>query len=197
MQKSSIFTNEEYSVIINKNSKILSFNKLQNCTIYSATISGSEIANSVVATNSTIKHSFLSGTIVRMGATVGPFSNLREGSVIGENVRIGNFVETKNSNIGANTKIAHLTYVGDVTLGKSVNVGCGVVFCNYNGKIKQKTFVSDNVFIGSNSNLIAPLWIDENSFIAAGSTITNNIPSNCLAIARARQINKENYITNN
>ena len=133
MQKSSIFTNEEYSVIINKNSKILSFNKLQNCTIYSATISGSEIANSVVATNSTIKHSFLSGTIVRMGATVGPFSNLREGSVIGENVRIGNFVETKNSNVGANTKIAHLTYVGDATLGKSVNVGCGVVFCNYNG----------------------------------------------------------------
>ena len=197
MQKSGIFTNEEYSVIINKNSKILNFNKLQNCTIYSATIMGSDIANSVVATGAIVKHSCLSGTIIRRSATVGPFSNLREGSVIGENVRIGNFVETKNSNIGEETKVAHLTYVGDATIGKSVNVGCGVVFCNYNGKIKQKTFVSDNVFIGSNSNLIAPLWIDENSFIAAGSTITNNIPSNCLAIARSRQINKENYINNN
>ncbi len=197
MQKSGIFTNEEYSVIINKNSKILNFNKLQNCTIYSATIMGSDIANSVVATGAIVKHSCLSGTIIRRSATVGPFSNLREGSVIGENVRIGNFVETKNSNIGEKTKVAHLTYVGDATIGKSVNVGCGVVFCNYNGKIKQKTFVSDNVFIGSNSNLIAPLWIDKNSFIAAGSTITNNIPSNCLAIARSRQINKENYINNN
>lgn len=193
MQKQSIFTNEEYSVIIGKNSKILSFNKLNNCTIYGATISASNIFNSVVATGAEVKNSSLSGTVVRRNAKVGVYSHLREGSVIGENVRIGNFVETKNSNIGLGSKVAHLTYVGDAMVGKNVNVGCGTVFCNYNGKIKQKTFVGDNVFIGSNSNLVAPLVLENNSFIAAGSTITQNVPEHALAIARTRQVNKQNY----
>lgn len=196
MRNKGIFTNEEYSVVINKNSKILSFNKINNCTVYDGTISASEVSNSVIASGAVVKHSFLNGAIVRRNATVGVYSHLREGSVIGENVRIGNFVETKNSNIGANTKVAHLTYVGDATIGKNVNVGCGTVFCNYNGKIKQQTVVGNNVFIGSNSNLVAPLHISSNSFIAAGSTITQNIPQHCLAIARARQVNKENYLCN-
>ncbi len=195
MQKEGIFTNEEYSVIIKSNSQILSFNKLNNCTIYSATVGASHIFNSVVADGAKIKNSYLSGAIVRRNATVGVFSHLREGSVISDNVRIGNFVETKNSNIGSGSKVAHLTYVGDATLGKNVNVGCGTVFCNYNGKIKQQTVVGNNVFIGSNSNLVAPLEVNDNSFIAAGSTITNNVPSNTLAIARARQINKLNYFS--
>ncbi len=195
MQKEGIFTNEEYSVIIKSNSQILSFNKLNNCTIYSATVGASHIFNSVVADGAKIKNSYLSGAIVRRNATVGVFSHLREGSVISDNVRIGNFVETKNSNIGSGSKVAHLTYVGDATLGKNVNVGCGTVFCNYNGKIKQQTVVGNNVFIGSNSNLVAPLEVNDNSFVAAGSTITNNVPSNTLAIARARQINKLNYFS--
>ena len=195
MQKEGIFTNEEYSVIIKSNSQILSFNKLNNCTIYSATVGASHIFNSVVADGAKIKNSYLSGAIVRRNATVGVFSHLREGSVISDNVRIGNFVETKNSNIGSGSKVAHLTYVGDATLGKNVNVGCGTVFCNYNGKIKQQTVVGNNVFIGSNSNLGAPLEVNDNSFVAAGSTITNNVPSNTLAIARARQINKLNYFS--
>ncbi|MBQ2864303.1 MAG: hypothetical protein IJE91_02420 [Clostridia bacterium] len=194
MQKQGIFTNDEYSVIINKNAKILSFNKLNNCTIYGAQISASHIFNSVVADGAEVNSSYLRGAIVRRHAKVGVFSHLREGSVIGEHVRIGNFVETKNSNIGAQSKVAHLTYVGDAMVGKNVNVGCGTVFCNYNGKIKQKTFVGDNVFIGSNSNLVAPLVIDSNTFIAAGSTITQNVPEHALAIARARQINKLNYL---
>ena len=121
------------------------------------------------------------------------FSHLREGSVIADGVRIGNFVETKNANIGTGTKVAHLTYVGDATIGKNVNVGCGTVFCNYNGKIKQQTYVGNNVFIGSNVNLVAPLVVEDNAFIAAGSTITNNVPNSALAIARARQTNKPNY----
>ena len=193
MQKQGIFTNEEYSVIIKNNSKILSFNNLNNCTIYSATISGSQINNSVVADGAEIKNSYLSGAIVRRNATVGVFSHLREGSVIADSVRIGNFVETKNANIGTGTKVAHLTYVGDATIGKNVNVGCGTVFCNYNGKIKQQTYVGNNVFIGSNANLVAPLVVEDNAFIAAGSTITNNVPNSALAIARVRQTNKPNY----
>lgn len=194
MQKQGIFTNDEYSVIINKNAKILSFNKLNSCTIYGAQISASHILNSVVADGAEVNSSYLRGAIVRRHAKVGVFSHLREGSVIGEHVRIGNFVETKNSNIGAQSKVAHLTYVGDAMVGRNVNVGCGTVFCNYNGKIKQKTFVGDSVFIGSNSNLVAPLVIDSNTFIAAGSTITQNVPEHALAIARARQINKLNYL---
>ena len=134
------------------------------------------------------------GTIVGNNAKIGVFSRLRENSIIGNNVKIGNFVETKNATISTNSKIPHLSYVGDAKIGKNVNVGCGTVFCNYNGKIKQQTIVGDNVFVGSNSNLIAPVTIESNSFIAAGSTITNLVPANALAIARSRQINKLNYI---
>ena len=132
--------------------------------------------------------------MVGNGVSIGVYSHLRPDSTIMDNARIGNFVETKQSTIGNNSKVAHLTYVGDAIVGNNVNVGCGTVFCNYNGVKKQKTIVGDNVFIGSNSNLVAPLNISDNSFIAAGSTITLDVPQYSLAIARARQVNKEDYL---
>lgn len=109
------------------------------------------------------------------------------------NCRIGNFVEIKNSKIGEGTKISHLTYLGDTTCGKNVNWGCGCVTVNYDGKFKNKTYIGDNVFIGCNTNLIAPLSVGNNVFIAAGSTITDDIPDEAFSIARTRQITKEDY----
>ncbi|MFD1465688.1 bifunctional UDP-N-acetylglucosamine diphosphorylase/glucosamine-1-phosphate N-acetyltransferase GlmU [Lapidilactobacillus mulanensis] len=124
---------------------------------------------------------------------IGPNSHLRPKAVIGEEAHIGNFCEIKNATIGARTKVGHLTYVGDATLGTDINVGCGVVFVNYDGVQKFHTNVGDHSFIGSNSNLIAPLDLAQHSFVAAGSTITDDIPEHAMAIARARQVNKNDY----
>lgn len=154
----------------------------------------SELNDSIVANNTTIKHSLINNSQIGSNTTIGPFAQLRNDSIIGNNVRIGNFVEIKNSKIGNNTKIAHLTYVGDTICGENVNFGCGVVTVNYDGIKKNKTIIENNVFIGCNVNLIAPLTIKENSYIAAGSTITQDVPAKSLSIARTRQINKEDYI---
>ncbi|MPN12486.1 Bifunctional protein GlmU [bioreactor metagenome] len=130
---------------------------------------------------------------VKKAADVGPFAHLRPNAEIGEGAHIGNFVEVKNAEIGNHTKVGHLTYVGDATLGEDINVGCGVVFVNYDGKQKHHTKVGAHSFIGSNSNIVAPVTIEDHSSIAAGSTITNDVPEYALAIARARQVNKEGY----
>ena len=127
------------------------------------------------------------------GTRIGPGVVLRGETTIGENCKITNFVEIKKSTLGDGTKVSHMSYIGDATIGKNCNIGCGVVFCNFDGKAKHETKVGDNVFIGSNSNLIAPLTIGENAFIAAGSTITNDVPASSLALARARQAIKENW----
>lgn len=155
------------------------------------TIEDSEIADSVEITQSVIEKS-----TIHSGADVGPHSHLRPESVIGENAHIGNYVEIKKATIGEATKIGHHTYVGDAEVGKNVNIGCGVVFANYDGKAKSKTIVGDDSFIGSNSNLVAPVKLGEKTFIAAGSTITEEVPSDALGIARARQVVKENFYTN-
>lgn len=118
---------------------------------------------------------------------IGPFAHLRTGSKIGDNVRVGNFCEIKNSEIGSNSKISHLAYVGDAVVGKNCNIGCGVIFVNYNGKIKQKTFVGDNVFVGSNVNLIAPLNIGNSAYICAGTTVDKSVEANDFVIGRVRQ----------
>jgi bifunctional UDP-N-acetylglucosamine pyrophosphorylase/glucosamine-1-phosphate N-acetyltransferase len=118
---------------------------------------------------------------------------LRAGAAIGNNCRIGDYVEIKKSVLRDNVKAAHLAYIGDAEVGSQTNIGCGTVFANYNGKIKQKTIVGEGAFIGANANLVAPLIIGDNAFVAAGSTVTENIPKNALAIARKRQIIKENY----
>lgn len=195
MQKLSLVANDKFGVTISGN--IVSYNKLKNCKIENATVNASDISNCTVKENASIEHAFMRGSVVNKNATIGVYARLRENSIIGEYVRIGNFVETKNAEICDYSKVSHLTYVGDALIGKNVNVGCGTVFCNYNGKIKQKTIVGNNVFIGSNTNLVAPLVVEDDAFIGAGSTITDNVPSFALAIARSRQINKLNYINKN
>lgn len=161
----------------------------ENCLI----TSNSQIVDSTIEDDVTIKTSVIEESIVRKGADVGPYAHLRPLADIGEKAHVGNFVEIKKAEIGEGTKVGHLTYVGDATLGKEINVGCGVVFVNYDGKNKHHTTVGDNSFIGSASNLIAPVTIGEGAFIAAGSTINQDIPADAMGIARARQVNKEDY----
>lgn len=125
---------------------------------------------------------------------IGPFAHLRPGTVLEERVRIGNFVEVKKSTIGCGSKANHLTYIGDATIGKDVNVGAGTITCNYDGKRKHPTIIADNVFIGSNTALVAPVTIGKHAVIGAGSTITKDVPDNALAVARGKQTNYEHYV---
>ncbi|HHZ02161.1 MAG TPA: bifunctional UDP-N-acetylglucosamine diphosphorylase/glucosamine-1-phosphate N-acetyltransferase GlmU [Tissierellia bacterium] len=160
-----------------------------NCTIGPNT----RIINSVIRDNVTVESSKVVESFVDEGTSVGPFANLRPGSKIGKKVKIGDFVEVKKSTIGDNSKSSHLAYIGDAEIGKNVNIGCGVVFVNYDGKNKHKTIVKDGAFIGSNANLVAPVIVEEEGFVAAGSTITENVEQGSLAIARARQVNKKGF----
>ncbi len=125
---------------------------------------------------------------------VGPFAYVRPGSVIGKGTKIGDFVEVKNSTVGDHTKVSHLSYIGDCDVGENVNVGCGTVVVNYDGRKKHRTRIGDNAFVGCNANLISPVKIYNNAYIAAGSTITDDVPENALAIARVRQENKEGWV---
>jgi len=154
---------------------------------------GTKITDSHIGENCVIKSSRIMSSVVGDGTAIGPYANLREGNKVGKNCRISNFVELKKSQLGDGTKVAHMSYVGDATLGKNCNIGCGVVFANYNGKVKSKTTLGDGVFVGSNSNLVAPLNLDDNAYVAAGSTITKDVPKHALAIARTMQTIKENY----
>lgn len=153
----------------------------------------SEIVDSHIGNQVVVKQSVIEESVVREGADVGPYAHLRPKADVGANVHIGNFVEVKNATIDEGTKVGHLTYVGDATLGKDINVGCGVVFVNYDGKNKHQTVVGDHAFIGSATNIVAPVTIGDHAVTAAGSTITEDVPSEDLAIARARQVNKEGY----
>ncbi|CAI2632043.1 Bifunctional protein GlmU [Apilactobacillus kunkeei] len=153
----------------------------------------SEIRDCIIHDNVTVTSSLLEESEMMEGSNIGPYSHLRPEAKIGENVHLGNFVEVKKAQIDEGTKVGHLTYVGNAHLGKNINVGCGVIFANYDGKNKHNTEVGDNSFIGSNANLIAPLHIDDHTFIAAGSTITDDIKQYDMAIARQRQTNKPGY----
>src|SRR5690606_31956935 len=153
----------------------------------------SEVHNSEIHENVQVKHSYVYDSVVRKNTTVGPFAHLREHADIGESNRIGNFVEVKKSSTGFNTKASHLAYIGDAEVGSNVNFGCGTITVNYDGVNKNKTVIGDWAFIGCNTNLIAPITIGDNVFIAAGSTVTKDIPSNSFAIARSHQITKEDY----
>lgn len=130
---------------------------------------------------------------VLSGADIGPFVHIRPNSVVGERVHLGNFVEVKNSNIGTGTKVSHLTYVGDSDVGERVNFGCGTVTVNYSGKAKYRTEIGNDVFIGCNTNLVAPVKVGDGAYTAAGSTITEDVPESALGIARARQVNKTDW----
>ncbi|MCF8495094.1 MAG: bifunctional UDP-N-acetylglucosamine diphosphorylase/glucosamine-1-phosphate N-acetyltransferase GlmU [Alphaproteobacteria bacterium] len=135
--------------------------------------------------------SYLEGVVIGEGASVGPFARLRPGSEIGEGARIGNFVEIKNSSIGAGSKVGHLAYVGDCAMGAEVNFSAGAITVNYDGVDKHRTVIGEGAMIGSNVNLVAPVEIGKNAYIAAGSTITRNIPADALAIARERETIRE------
>ena len=153
----------------------------------------SEIIDSVIHDEVVIQSSTIKNAVIYSGADVGPYAHIRPNSKIGENVHVGNFVEIKNAKIDAGTKVGHLTYVGDADLGKDINIGCGTVFVNYDGKNKFRSVIEDDVFIGCNANIIAPVRVGKNAYIAAGSTITEDVPTKNMAIARARQVNKPGY----
>lgn len=148
--------------------------------------------DTVIHPNTTIK----SGVIIGKNCEIGPNAYIREGCNIADNVKIGSFVEIKKTIIGEKTKVPHLSYMGDCEIGENTNIGCGTITCNYDGKNKYKTKIGNNAFIGSNVNLVAPVNLGNKVLIAAGSTITEDVPDGALAIARQRQINKEERYTN-
>jgi len=154
----------------------------------------STITDSVVGAGSKILSSVLTQSTVGENTTIGPFTQLRPNSVVGNRVKIGDFVEIKNSTIGDETSVAHLTYVGDSDVGRKVNFGCGVVTVNYDGAKKHRTTIGDYAFIGCNTNLVSPVAIGENAYTAAGTTITEDIPDDSLAIGRPRLEVKKDWV---
>lgn len=152
-----------------------------------------EIKDSTIGNGNVIRQSVVHDSTIEHFATIGPFAHIRPLSTISEKVKIGNFVEVKKSTMASGSKASHLSYIGDAEIGKDVNLGCGSITVNYDGVNKYKTKVEDGAFIGCNSNLIAPVTVGKNAYVAAGSTVTNDVPDESLAIARARQTTKENY----
>ena len=151
------------------------------------------IRNCVIGQEVTVNASQLNESTVEDGTTVGPFAYVRPNCHVGPHVKVGDFVELKNSTIGAGTKISHLTYVGDSDVGERVNFGCGTVTVNYDGTQKYRTTIGDDAFIGCNTNLVAPVKVGDGAYTAAGSTITDEVPADSLAIARARQTVKKQW----
>ena len=163
----------------------------RNVTIEPFVVFGSKVK---VGNNVTIKSfSYLEDCKVENKVNIGPYARIRPGSVLKENSKVGNFVEVKKSMIGKNSKVNHLTYIGDANIGKSVNVGAGTITCNYDGVKKSKTTIKDNAFIGSNSSLVAPVTIEQNSTVGAGSVITKKVQKGSLALTRALQSEVKNY----
>ena len=147
---------------------------------------GSRIVDSTIGNDTTVQNSVIIESKVGRETKVGPFAYLRPGSNIGDECKVGDFVEVKNSTMGDGAKASHLTYIGDSDVGKNVNLGCGVVFVNYDGSMKYRSVVEDNAFIGCNSNLISPVHIGNGAYVAAGSTITEDVPGGALYVARSR-----------
>ena len=162
----------------------------KHCFIgHNSNIEDSKVADGVIIENSVIRQS-----TIYEEAYIGPFAYIRPQSRIGRNVRIGDFVEIKNSTIGDNTKVSHLTYVGDADVGEDVNFGCGSILVNYDGVEKHRSNIEDHAFIGCNTKIVSPVNIGERAYTAAGSTITKDIPKESLGIARSRQENKEGWV---
>jgi bifunctional UDP-N-acetylglucosamine pyrophosphorylase/glucosamine-1-phosphate N-acetyltransferase len=161
----------------------------ENCVIGPDT----RITDSTISDNVGINYSNLQNVKVARGCNIGPYSFLRPGTELAENVKIGDFVEVKNTFVGKGAKIPHLSYVGDSSLGEEVNIGAGTITCNYDGVKKNKTVIGNRSFVGSNSNLVAPIIIGEDVYIAAGSTVNKDIPSGSLAVARSEQRNIDNW----
>ena len=163
----------------------------KNVTVEPYVVFGSKVR---IGDNSYIKSfSHIEGTKIENNVIVGPYARLREGTVLKNNTKIGNFVETKKSSISKNSKVNHLSYIGDTSIGKNSNIGAGTITCNYDGVKKSKTKISDNVFVGSNTSLVAPVRVERNSIVGAGSVITKNVKQKSLAITRAQQLEIKNY----
>lgn len=171
------------------------------CFIYGSTIGenciigpNSYITKSTIENSVKIEYSYIEESIVNEHAKIGPYSHLRPNAKIGKNVKIGNFVEIKNASIGEGSKASHLAYVGDAEVGSKVNIGCGVIFVNYDGAKKYRSIIKDGAFIGSNSNVVAPVVIEKKGYVASGSTVTEDVPAGALCIARQRQVIKEGWV---
>ncbi len=180
---------------ISKEAKLVGVNYVENATLGKCEIYGSKITNSIVCDGAVIINSVLENCVVRQNVRVGPFAYLRQNAFIEQDCRIGDFVEVKNSLLERGVKAAHHAYIGDAYVGENTNVGCGTVFANYNGKIKQKTYVGKNTFIGANTNLVAPVDIGNNCFIGAGTTIRKNLEDNTFFVGvmeeKTKKINNE------
>lgn len=146
-----------------------------------------------VGKSCTVENSTMYRSSVGDHSTVGPYAYMRPGSVVGAHCKVGDFVEVKNSTMGDNTKVSHLSYIGDADVGENVNIGCGVVFVNYDGRNKYRTVVEDNAFVGCNVNLVAPVTVKKGAYVAAGTTVTEEVPEEALAIGRARASIKEGW----
>ena len=168
----------EGKTVIGENSQILQNSRLKDAVIGN----GVEIQSSVVLESS-----------IGDKTKVGPFAYVRPGSTVGKECKVGDFVEVKNSTMGDGTKASHLTYIGDSDVGKNVNLGCGVVFVNYDGTNKYRSTIGNGAFIGCNTNLVSPVNVADGAYIAAGSTVTDDVPEDALCIARARQRNIEGW----
>ena len=187
----------DYDVIIGKDTIIYPFTIIsgktrigENCLLGPST----QLINATIGNEVTIKFSLINNSTILSYTEVGPFAHLREGTNIGDHCRVGNFVEIKNSKLHSNVKSAHLTYLGDSELGCYTNIGAGTITCNYDGFKKHKTTIGERVFVGSNSTLIAPVTLSDDTYIAAGSVITRDVPKGSLAVARERQQNKEGWV---
>lgn len=165
---------------IGQNCRIGPFTRIDSCTVED----GCEVLMS-----------HMRKATMRKGSRCGPFANLRPGSEIGEQAKIGNFVEIKNSDLGDKASVSHLSYIGDASVGANTNVGAGAITCNYDGYEKNRTQIGENAFVGSNSTLVAPVTIGDNAFVAAGSVITKDVPDEALALGRSRQEVKEGWVT--
>jgi UDP-N-acetylglucosamine diphosphorylase/glucosamine-1-phosphate N-acetyltransferase len=163
----------------------------KNVTIEPYVVIGAKVK---IGNNVNIKSfSHIEETVIENNVVVGPYARLRPGTILKSGAKIGNFVETKKSIIGKNSKVNHLSYIGDTTIGQSSNIGAGTITCNYDGVNKHKTNISDNVFIGSNTSLVAPIKINKNAIVGAGSVITKDINSDSLALTRTKQTEIKNY----
>ena len=163
----------------------------KNVTIEPYVVFGSKVK---IGNNVTIKSfSHLESCKIENKVDIGPYARIRPGTILKEGSKVGNFVEIKKSKIGKNSKVSHLSYIGDSDIGSSVNIGAGTITCNYDGVKKNKTKIKDNVFIGSNSSLVAPLTIENNSVVGAGSVITKNVKQKSLALTRSIQTEIKNY----
>ncbi len=200
------------NVTIGENCTIFSNTYLENCTIGDNTtiypnsfvldqtkigknviiMENSHLEDATIGDGCVIKATWITSSVLDEDVEIGPYSQVRPNCHIKKGVRIGDFVEIKNSNIGENTHASHLTYIGDTDCGDRVNFGCGVATANYNGKEKNRTTIGDDCFIGCNTNLVAPVTVEDGGYTAAGSTVTKTVPKDSVCIARAREVIKEN-----